>query len=161
MDPVVLYDWANPQQRLFAKLTKLLRRRSDLDHRFRAYHSRYHMELALQRRAVKKELDAALSYGCISPFTFDRWQRTIRWHYSDHPLCTIGSLAAGGRFNVGRNIDPSVFPPFSAFYAAVDKDTALQEALGQDTFGSGLDARELALASSHSIVMFSVKGKLD
>jgi RES domain len=161
MVPVVLYDWAHPQQQLFTQLTKLLRRRSELNRRFLAYHTQYHVELALQRREKKVEIAEALSRSCLSPFPFSRWQRTIRWRYSDHPLCTIGSLALGGRFNIGTNIDPALFPPFSAFYAAADKTTALQEALGQEAADAKLDAEELALADPASVLTFSISGRLD
>jgi RES domain-containing protein len=160
--PVVLYDWAHPQQQHFASLTKLLRKRLDLYKRFLAFHSRFHLELALQRRAIKDKIDEALTRNCLStPYTFTRWQRTIRWRYSDHPLCTAGSLIAGGRFNTGENIDPSTFPPFSAFYVANDKDTALQEALGQEASGTNLNAHQLALANPDSVLTFSVSGQLD
>lgn len=159
--PVVLYDWAHPQQHHFVQLTRRLRLRADLDQRFKAFHSRFHMELALQRRAITAQLHAALNQNCISGFTFKGWQRTIRWRYADHPLSTVGSLATGGRFNIGTNIDETTFPPFSAFYAAKDKDTALQEALGQEADGTGLSARELALANPASVLTFAISGQLD
>jgi hypothetical protein len=119
------------------------------------------MELALQRRAIRAELHAALNRNCISGYTFNGWQRTIRWRFADHPLSTVGSLTMGGRFNIGQNIDPTTFPPFSAFYAAADKDTALQEALGQDAAAVGMSARDLALASTASVLTFAVSGRLD
>jgi hypothetical protein len=158
---VVLYDWVHPQQHQFAQLAKLLRHRTDLDRRFRAYHSRFQMELALQRRAIKGQLHEALNRNCRSSYVFSQWQRTIRWKHADHPLCTVGSLLRGGRFNIGSSIDPTTFPPFSAFYAATDKDTAIQEVLGQDAFAAGLDAHELALARPDSVLTFSVSGRLD
>lgn len=157
---VVLYDWAHPAQQHFAQITKLLRQRADLSTRFREYHSRLHMELVLQRRAIQTEIKEALNLNC-TPYPFSRWQRTIRWKYSNHPLCTKGSLTRGGRFNIGSNIDPAVFPPFSAFYASADKDTALQEALGQGLDHPGIDPRELALANPDSVLAFSVSGSLD
>ena len=119
------------------------------------------MELALQRRAITAQLHAALNQNCISGYTFSGWQRTIRWKYADHPLSTVGSLTTGGRFNIGQNIDPTTFPPFSAFYAAADKDTALQEALGQDAVDVGLSARDFALANPSSVLTFAVSGQLD
>lgn len=157
----MLYDWAHPQQHQFAQLTKILARRTNLDRRFRAYHSRVQMELALQRRAIKDQLYEALNRNCLSSYAFIQWQRTIRWKHADHPLCTVGSLLRGGRFNIGSSIDATTFPPFSAFYAAADKDTALQEALGQEAFHSGLDAHDLALAKPDSVLTFSVSGCLD
>ena len=69
------------------------------------------MELVLKRREIQDEINAALNCNG-TPYDFAKWQRTIRWRYADHPLCTKGSLALGGRFNIGKNIDPSIFPPF-------------------------------------------------
>jgi hypothetical protein len=160
-DPIVLYDWANPQQQIFARLTKMLRKQMDLDKRFRAYHARFYGEGAFQRRNVRAEIDAALTRGCTGPFVFTNWQRTIRFQWSDHPLCTVGSLITGGRFNIGNDIDPATFPPFSALYAASDRETSLRETFGQEALGTKMDAREYALADSKSIAIFSVSGQLD
>lgn len=159
---MVLYDWAHPQQQFFAQLSRLLRHRADIDARFREFHARFHSELALQRRAIKEKISEALNNNCVpSSFEFKAWQRTVRWKFSDHPFCTVGSLSRGGRFNIGTNIDPANFPPFSALYLAEDKKTALAEVLGQDGDDPDLDAHELALAKPDSIVAFSVSGKLD
>jgi len=65
---VVLYDWAHPQQQQFAQLSKILRKRADIDRRFREYHTRFHMELALQRRQIRDEIEKALNGACISNF---------------------------------------------------------------------------------------------
>jgi hypothetical protein len=76
-------------------------------------------------------------------------------------LSTKGSRSlSGGRFNIGDQIDPNVVPPFSAFYAACDKETALQEALGQNE-PNGMSTMDRALAKPESVVTFSVKGNLE
>ncbi len=159
--PVVLYDWANPQQQQFAAITKLLRKRVELNQRFIDYHYHFHMELAKKRRALRQELHETLSRACLADYGFTRWQRTIRWKYDPHPFCTVGSLSIGGRFNVGKNIDPETFPPFSALYIASDKPTADLEALGQAPLGSTLSDADLALANPASVTSFSVSGRLD
>lgn len=159
--PVVLYDWAHPQQQQFAQLSRLLKHRADIDARFRDYHAHYHLELALQRRAIKEKLSEALNNNCLPSYEFKSWQRTVRWKFSDHPFCTVGSLSRSGRFNIGTNIDPANYPQFSAFYLGENKKTAEAELLGQDAADAGLDAHELALAKKDSVLTFSVSGKLD
>jgi hypothetical protein len=159
-EKTILYDWAHPVQQAFERLTKYLKRRADIAKRFREYHTRLCMELAQQRRAIKDQLHSALGRNCLSPYTFGRWQRAIRWEYASHPLCTVGSLISGGRFNIGRDIEPLMFPPFPAFYVAKDKETALQEAFGQDST-KGMTALDLALARPESVLVFSVSGSLD
>ena len=46
------------------------------------------------------------------------------YRYSLEPLSAKGSLAHGGRFNVGQNIDSSRFSSFPCLYVAEDYDTA-------------------------------------
>ena len=86
----------------------------------------------------------------------------MKWKYGLHPLSTAGSFTfVGGRFNAGIEIN-SAIPSFPALYLAVDKDTALQETLGQmEVEGSLLSARELALIDPQSEVIVSVSGELE
>jgi hypothetical protein len=159
----VLYDWTNPLQQAYAHIAKILRKQDDLARRFLRFHHQYYSELAQQRREIKKELDHALNQNCVPGAPFARWQRTIRWKYDRHPLCTRGSLVSpGGRFNIGA-IAPELFPMFSCFYVAADKDTSMQEALAQveQPAGAPLGTQELALTNSESIVTFAVSGKLE
>lgn len=120
----------------------------------------YYSELAFQRSKILGELQLALIDRCTRSYRFDSWQRVIRYKYSLDPLNTRGSLIdPGGRFNIG-DINPNLFPPFSALYMAVDKDTALQETLGQNNV-DGMSPQELALTDPQSISVIAIKGELD
>ncbi len=122
----------------------------------------YYSELALQRSQIQEELKKALIGSCISKYQFSKWQRAVKWKYGLHPLSTVGSLTfVGQRFNTGSDVSSEV-PSFPALYLAVDKDTALQETLGQtQQKGSQLSARELALTNAQSEVIVSVSGELE
>ena len=67
-------------------------------------------------------------------FSFKSWFRAVKWRYSNHPLCTLGSLKdPGGRFNIG-NMNPNLIPQFSALYIAQDKETAEKELWSYKSF---------------------------
>lgn len=126
------------------------------------YHWNYYSELARLRSLIEDEIKASLIQKSIS-FEFKQWQRAIKYKYGLHPLSTVGSLSfIGGRFNTGQGVNPEV-PRFSGLYLAINKDTALQEHLGQEATGksSKISARELALTNPASEVIVSVSGKLD
>lgn len=123
----------------------------------------FHSELAYQRKQIEAELRAALTRSATAGFDFSGWQRAVKYKYGLHPLSAVGSLSdPGGRFNVG-DIDKAHFPSFSALYFARDKDTALQEALGQTPPSPEvrLTARELALTNPQSETIVSVSGRID
>lgn len=126
------------------------------------YHWDYHSELAFQRAQIEHELLDALRQGSIRDFSFDNWQRAVKYRYALHPLSTAGSLSSvGGRFNVG-DIDRQHFPTFPALYLASNKDTALQETLGQPPSPvRSLTAREMALSNPQSETIVSVSGTLE
>lgn len=126
------------------------------------YHWNYYSELARQRSLIQDEIKAALTQKSIS-YEFTKWQRALKYKYGLHPLSTVGSLSdVGGRFNTGKNVNPEV-PSFPGLYLAKNKDTALQEHLGQEVTkpSAKLNARELALTNPASEVIVSVSGKLD
>lgn len=125
------------------------------------YQWEYYSELAHQRNQVHDELKKVLIQSSEN-FRFEKWQRAVKWKYGLHPLSTAGSLTfIGGRFNAGIDIN-SAIPSFPALYLAADKDTALQETLGQiEAKGSRLSARELALTNPQSEVIVSVSGELE
>ena len=126
------------------------------------YHWRFYSELAQQRKAIESEISEVLIQTSTSDFSFQGQQRAVKYKYGLHPFCILGSLTdPGGRFNIG-DINPQNIPIFPALYLAHDKDTALQETLGQvEVPGSGLTPQELALTSADSITLVSVSGHLD
>ncbi|KTC94934.1 RES family NAD+ phosphorylase [Legionella feeleii] len=65
----------------------------------------------------------------------------------------------GGRFNTGVNVNTEV-PSFPALYIAKNKDTALQEHLGQVP-SDILSPREMALTNPASETIVSISGKFD
>jgi RES domain len=127
------------------------------------FHWNYYAELAYQRAEIKRDLQRALQEKATKEFIFSQWQRAIKYKYCLDPLNTIGSLNdPGGRFNVGR-IDPIKFPIFPALYLASDKETAIQELLGQEKNSqeSGLSRLELALIKKDSISIVAMDGQID
>lgn len=124
------------------------------------YYWRFYSELAFQRGEKQLEILATLRENCISGFEFKNWQRAVKYKYCLHPFSTVGSLSdPGGRFNVG-DLNPNI-REFPALYVALDKDTALQEALGQSDTGSELTALERALTNSQSETIVSISGKIE
>ena len=125
------------------------------------FHWKYYQELALQRERIKDKIFDTLLTSCKRGYQFEKFQRAVKYKYSLHPLCSIGSIAPpGGRFNVG-DVNSSI-KQVHALYIASDKDTALQEALGQEPVkGQTLSARELALTNPQSETIVSVTGQLD
>ncbi len=127
------------------------------------YHWNYYSELAQQRKIYRDELLFALRNAAKNNFVIDGWQRSIKFKYSNHPLSTIGSISFnGGRFNSGNRIHPEI-TPLHALYLAVDKDTALQEQLGQGAINSecALSPQEIALTSKDSVSTLCISGKID
>lgn len=127
-----------------------------------AYHFEHFQDLQYQRSLVMEKIKEVLNSAATKDFEFESYQRAVRWKYSQHPLCALGSLAdPGGRFNVG-NIDAYKFSTFSALYMAKDKNTAMQESLCQSNKSSnGFSNSELALSKSDSITIVSVSGKVE
>lgn len=127
------------------------------------FHWDYHQELSYQRKQAAESLRQALLEAAEGPFRFAHWQRVVRIQHVTEPLSVAGSLRSdpGGRFNVGA-LDPDIFPPFPALYAASDKGTALQEYLCQSLPGtSDLTPHEYALADPTSMANISLSGTLD
>lgn len=126
------------------------------------YNWSYYSEFAYQRSLVSERLHQALSQTSIS-HEFENWQRAIPYKYALTPLSILGSLNfIGGRFNMGKNLNTAL-PIFGGLYIAENKDTALQEHLGQEPIpeNSELTPRELALINPASEAIVSLNGKLD
>jgi hypothetical protein len=119
-------------------------------------------ELAEQRERVLDNLKQSLLSNCLENYTFENWQRAIKYRYSLHPLCTLGSLSyIGGRFNIGDSINANV-TPFTTLYIAENKDTALQEHLSQiEGISTELSSREVALNNPQSESILRLNGSLD
>lgn len=119
----------------------------------------HYSELARQRSAIQDQIQQALIQTAI-PYEISRWQRAVKYKYGLHPLSTVGSLSfIGGRFNTGKGVNSEV-PFFPGLYLAQNKDTALQEHLGQIP-NEHLTPREIALTNPSSETIVSVSGKLD
>ena len=130
------------------------------------YNHLFYSELTYQRSLHQDKIVEALNYAAVSEYEFSGWQRVVKYKYSLHPLSTVGSIKdIGGRFNVGLEINPENYPVFHALYIAEDKDTALQETLGQfesNTLGStGITPLQLVLTADTSISVLNIQGKLD
>lgn len=123
----------------------------------------FYSELAFQRNAIAEKLVDAISESCIEDYKFFAWQRVLQWKYTNHPLCTIGSLKQyGGRFNIGEDISPSdALQTFSAFYIAQDQVTAKAEAFGSPVSGFDLSVDETSLTNKRSYGCISISGSLD
>lgn len=135
----------------------------ELSEQLSRYHWDYYYELARQRNAIKDEITKTLIKSSTNAFGFEKWQRAVKYKYGLHPFCTMGSLSfIGGRFNFGHEVN-SELPSFPALYLAKNKDTALQEHLGQESTNSSakLTSREAALTNPSSETIVSVSGKLD
>lgn len=123
------------------------------------YHWQHYSELARQRSAIQDQIQQALIQTAI-PYEISQWQRAVKYKYGLHPLSTVGSLSfIGGRFNTGKGVNSEV-PFFPGLYLAQNKDTALQEHLGQIP-NEHLTPREIALTNPSSETIVSVSGKLD
>mgnify|MGYP007082103623 CR=1 FL=1 len=112
-----------------------------------AYNVGLYYHLAKLRRLHHEELVAALRVAQPRSLPLDRWNRIVDYRYSLEPLSAAGSLARGGRFNIGRDLDPKVFPPFPALYLAEDYGTTYREKFGAPSVAGsdGLTGAELSL----------------
>lgn len=126
----------------------------------RRFQALWSSDLAYQRSLIADQIKAAL-LGAAEPFKFEDWQRVGRYKFALTPLSVAGSLKyVGGRFNIA-DIDHTRFPPFPALYLALDRETAMQEVLGQDAAAGGkMDALDLALAKPDAIFNVPVRADL-
>ena len=127
----------------------------------RDYYWGEYSELAKQRSDHWEEIRESLLSEVIDDYHFKKRFRAVKWSYSNHPLCTVGSLKdpAGGRFNIG-NMSPNLIPRFSSLYIAQDKETAEKELLSPKDHPD-LSSFDLSLTSSSSISIVAVQGILD
>jgi len=127
------------------------------------YWWRHYSELARQRNEIQDDIKKTLIQSSKRNFTFQNMKRVVKYKYSLHPLSTLGSLTyIGGRFNTGRNVNSEI-PFFPGLYLAKDKNTALQEHLGQvfKNQKARLSPREIALTNPCSETIVSISGQID
>ena len=132
---------------------------------FLKYHWDYYNDLAYQRFEITDKIKKSLLGAAQKAFTFEKWQRAVKYKYANEPFSVSGSLTdPGGRFNIG-DINPSQFPPFPALYLASDKDTALQELLSQKIDPNQgipkISPLDFALTNNDSIAIVSLSGCID
>ncbi len=138
---------------------KDIRRAKELNNELLKYQWAYYSELARQRNEIQDKIQQAVIQTCI-PYELNHWQRAVKYKYGLHPFSTVGSLSfIGGRFNTGKGVNTEV-PHFSGLYIAENKDTALQEHLGQAKHDQ-LTPREVALTNPASETIVSISGRID
>lgn len=125
------------------------------------YHIKLFYHLEGQRQLEHQNLCKALENTKSLSVKDEFWWRIVDHKYSNEPLSAKGSVAAGGRFNIGDNLSNLGFKPFPALYLAQDSDTALNEKFGVPEVANGLSASELALRKETSFTAVRVQVKLD
>jgi hypothetical protein len=105
----------------------------------------YHY-LEAQRQLNHSDLLEALQSATPTAIRNNIWFRIVDYQFSMQPLSLVGSMRAGGRFNIGQDLDPSKFPVFPALYAGVDYPTSYAEKFGRPSNDSGeFSGHEFAL----------------
>jgi len=129
----------------------------------REYRVKEYYYLEGLRAVHKAEIASALTSAQAPPFRVKGWTRIVDYKYSLEPLSAVGSLQVSGRFNVGRDVDPDIFPVFPTLYVAENYDTAYAEKFSAGRQASGkesLAGHELALRTAGSFSAVRVKGVL-
>lgn len=123
----------------------------------------FYSELSYQRNKIQKELLDALRQSAANNFEFKKWYRVVTYKYSNHPLCTNGSVTGfGGRFNLGTDINVSAPAAFPALYIAENIETAFREYLGAPKKDhEGLSIFDLALRDKSSFSCVAVSGVMN
>lgn len=127
-----------------------------------AYNVGLYYHLAKLRRLHHAELVAALRAAEPRALQLSRWNRIVDYQYSLEPLSVAGSLARGGRFNIGRDLDPRVFPPFPALYLGEDYETTYWEKFGAPSVAGtdGLTGADLSLRHPGSFTSVILQGEI-
>jgi hypothetical protein len=108
-------------------------------------------------------IDAARS-AAVSGGGFEGWSRIVDLRYVLAPLSCAGSVRGeGGRFNIGRRLNPAAFTPYPAMYIGETYDTAFCEVFGQEPAAAngGLTPADLALRKPGSFSHVRLRGQLD
>jgi hypothetical protein len=121
-------------------------------------------ELEKHRALHSSELMDALRASASGPFEFSNWSRLVDYRFANDPLSMEGSLKGdGGRFNIGRTLNPATYTPFPALYVAEDFPAAFRERFGIDKQGriNGLTADELTLRKESSFVSVALNIRVE
>ena len=142
-----------------SSLDKWTRISADLDELNNVLH--FHLEP--ERRRHRTQLLEAL--GAVEPMEFqlEGWARIVDYRWSLRPLSAAGSLTyVGGRFNVGRDLNPNTLDPWPALYIAQDHETAYREKYQLSLNGrvDGLTPEDLALSGGKSHTTVALNGRL-
>ncbi len=115
-----------------------------------------------QRNLYGDEISNALREVDSLTVNIVEWNRIVDWQYSLEPLSAVGSTKAGGRFNIGSDLDSRKFPAFPALYCAENCETAYAEKFGTTETRSKtkLSGDELALRDNNSFASIRIKGKV-
>jgi len=126
------------------------------------YQVQLYYHLASLRQLYGAEIRDALAALHSEELNLTNWVRIIPWQYAQEPLSSKGSLKAGGRFNIGGDLDPKNFPPFPVLYIAQNYQTAYAEKFGVIPKSSGdqLSGIELALQDPDSFCSVNINGHL-
>ncbi len=130
----------------------------------RDLYAELYFALERQRALHAGEMNDALLKNAAPPIALKGWARIVDLKYTLAPLSIAGSLSAeGGRFNIGKRLNPSAFAPFGALYVADSHDTAFAEKFGicRDETRDGQTADDLALREPASYSFMALDGVVD
>jgi len=130
---------------------------------FDNFHIRLYYHLEGLRNAHHEALCEAIQNAGSTSIELSRWVRIVDYRYSLEPLSSAGSLVKSGRFNIGRDINPTQFPPYPALYVAENYNTSYAEKFGapESTEVDGLSGHEFSLRKPTSFSSVIVSGKLN
>lgn len=122
------------------------------------YHLKLFYHLEGQRAFHHKDLCRALTSSKTLCLGETGWWRIVDFLYANEPLASKGSLAKGGRFNIGNDL--SSFKPFPALYVAETEKAAYAEKFGVLETEDGFKGHELALREVSSYAAVRLKFEL-
>ncbi len=127
------------------------------------YHIRLFYHLESLREIHSDALQNALACSGTQHVAQSSWFRLVDFKYSAEFLSPKGSLIKGGRFNIGKDLNPGKFPVFPALYIAEDYPTAYLEYFGatMNTSIGGFNGHELALRDPGSFSAVKLSFKLE
>lgn len=127
------------------------------------YHIRLYYHLEGLRNTHHEALCESIQNVPPTSIELEGWVRIVDYQYTLEPLSAAGSLVKGGRFNIGRDLNPRHFPQYPALYIADSYETAYAEKFGlyPSESSSGLTGHEFALRKPDSFTVANMNGNLD